>query len=191
MTDGVWWFFLLWLPKYLSVQYDLHNTEIALPLAVLYSMTMIGSIGGGWLPTYFINRGHSVPDARRKAMLLIAFFPLAVLLAQPLGSISVWIPVLLIGIGASAHQAWSANLFTTPSDAFPKKSVASVIGIGGMAGGMGGVLFQKSSGWLFDYYKALGHIQTGYMIVFTVCALAYLIAWIAMKMLVPVHTEIS
>ncbi|HEY8026096.1 MAG TPA: MFS transporter [Burkholderiaceae bacterium] len=191
MTDGVWWFFLLWLPKYLSVQYDLHNTAIALPLAVLYSMTMIGSIGGGWLPTYFINRGYSVPNARRRAMLLIAFFPLVVLFAQPLGSLSLWIPVLLIGIGASAHQAWSANLFTTPSDSFPTKSVASVIGIGGMAGGMGGVLFQKGSGWLFDYYKALGHVQTGYMIVFSICAMAYLIAWVVMKTLVPVHAEIS
>jgi ACS family hexuronate transporter-like MFS transporter len=183
MTDGVWWFFLLWLPKYLSVQYDLHGTAIALPLAVLYSMTMIGSIGGGWLPTYFINRGYAVPDARSKAMLLIAFFPLVVLFAQPLGAFSLWIPVLLIGIGASAHQAWSANLFTTPSDFFPRKSVASVIGIGGMAGGMGGVLFQKGGGWLFDYYKEAGHVQTGYMIVFSICALAYLIAWTVMKAL--------
>jgi len=191
MTDGVWWFFLLWLPKYLSAQYGLVHTQIALPLAVLYSMTMIGSIGGGWLPTYFVNRGHSVPNARRRAMLLIAFFPLVVLFAQPLGGISLWIPVLLIGIGASAHQAWSANLFTTPSDSFPKKSVASVIGIGGMAGGMGGVLFQKTGGWLIDYYKALGHIQTGYMIVFSICALAYLIAWVVMKALVPTHVEIA
>ncbi len=191
MTDGVWWFFLLWLPKYLSAQYGLVHTQIALPLAVLYSMTMIGSIGGGWLPTVFVSRGHSVPNARRKAMLLIAFFPLVVLFAQPLGNISLWIPVILIGIGASAHQAWSANLFTTPSDAFPKRSVASVIGIGGMAGGMGGVLFQKTGGWLMDYYKALGHIQTGYMIVFSICALAYLIAWGVMKALVPEHVEIS
>ncbi|MBV8667121.1 MAG: MFS transporter [Burkholderiaceae bacterium] len=190
MTDGVWWFFLLWLPKYLAVQFDLHGTQIAAPLAVLYSMTMIGSIGGGWLPAYFINRGASVFDGRRKAMLLIAFFPLAVLLAQPLGGISMWIPVLLIGIGASAHQAWSANIFTTPSDSFPKKLVASVIGIGGMAGGLGGVLFQKGSGWLFDYYQAAGHVQTGYMIVFSFCASAYLIAWVVMKALVPVPSEV-
>jgi ACS family hexuronate transporter-like MFS transporter len=191
MTDGVWWFFLLWLPKYLAVQFNMHNTEIALPLAVLYSMTMVGSIGGGWLPTYFINRGASVYHGRMKAMLLIAFCPLVVLGAQPLGYLSYWIPVLLIGIGASAHQAWSANLFTTVSDAFPKQSVASVIGLGGMAGGMGGVLLQKAGGWLFDYYKVLGHIETGYMIVFSICALAYLIAWVVMKTLVPRLVEIT
>ena len=137
MTDGVWWFFLFWLPKYLSAQYGMEKTAIMVPLAVLYSMTMVGSIGGGWLPTCFINKGATPYDGRMKAMLLIAVCPLVVLLAQPLGYISVWVPVLLIGIGASAHQAWSCNLFTTVSDMFPKKSVASVVGIGGMAGGLG------------------------------------------------------
>ena len=166
MTDGVWWFFLFWLPKYLSAQYGMRGTDITVPLAVLYSMTMVGSVGGGWLPTYFINKGDTPYDGRMKAMLLIAVFPLVVLLAQPLGTISVWAPVLLIGIGTSAHQAWSANLFTTVSDMFPKKSVASVVGIGGMAGGLGGVLISKIGGWVFDYYGALGQIQTGYTIMF-------------------------
>ncbi|HTD03404.1 MFS transporter [Undibacterium sp.] len=191
MTDGVWWFFLFWLPKYLSVQYGMKSTDITLPLALLYSMTMIGSIGGGWLPTYFINKGHTPYDGRMKAMLLIAFFPLVVLLAQPLGYISFWVPVLLIGIGTSAHQAWSANLFTTVSDMFPKNSVASVVGIGGMAGGLGGVLISKIGGWLFDYYAALGHIRTGYEIMFAICALAYLVAWIVMKTLVPKYKLIT
>jgi ACS family hexuronate transporter-like MFS transporter len=138
MTDGVWWFFLFWLPKYLEAQYDMHNEQIRFPLAVLYSMTMIGSIGGGWFPMYFIRKGLQPYDARMKAMLSIAVIPLVVLAAQPLGGISYWIPVLLIGIGASAHQAWSANIFTTVSDMFPKKAVASIVGIGGMAGGIGG-----------------------------------------------------
>ncbi|MFZ6843083.1 MFS transporter [Undibacterium sp. RuTC16W] len=191
MTDGVWWFFLFWLPKYLSAQYGMQKTEITLPLAVLYSMTMIGSIGGGWFPTFFINRGHSPYDGRMKAMLVIALFPLVVLLAQPLGYLSFWVPVLLIGIGTSAHQAWSANLFTTVSDMFPKNSVASVVGIGGMAGGLGGVLVSKIGGWLFDYYGALGQIQTGYTIMFSGCALAYLIAWSVMKLLVPRYKEIT
>jgi ACS family hexuronate transporter-like MFS transporter len=154
-------------------------------------MTMVGSIGGGWLPTYFINKGDTPYDGRMKAMLLIAVFPLVVLLAQPLGSISVWVPVVLIGIGASAHQAWSANLFTTVSDMFPKKSVASVVGIGGMAGGLGGVLISKIGGWVFDHYGPLGQIQTGYTIMFAVCAVAYLIAWCVMKALVPTHSEIE
>ena len=185
MTDGVWWFFLFWLPKYLSAQYGMGKTDIVVPLAVLYSMTMIGSVGGGWFPTYFMNKGLNPYDGRMKAMLAIAFIPLVVLLAQPLGYISFWVPVLLIGIGASAHQAWSANLLTTTSDLFPRHCVASIVGIGGLAGGIGGVLVTKIGGRLFDYFGAQGQIQTGYMIMFAFCALAYLAAWVIMKALVP------
>jgi ACS family hexuronate transporter-like MFS transporter len=130
MTDGIWWFFLFWLPKYLEAQFGLIKTDITLPLTVLYSMTMVGSIYGGYLPMYFINKGYNPYEGRMKAMFIIALFPLVVLLAQPLGHISYWIPVLLIGVGASAHQAWSANIFTTVSDMFPKKAIGSVIGIG-------------------------------------------------------------
>ncbi|MBC7888166.1 MAG: MFS transporter [Ferruginibacter sp.] len=191
MTDGVWWFFLFWLPKYLDAQYGMKGLEITLPLAVLYSMTMVGSIGGGWFPMYFIKKGYTPYDGRMKAMLVIALFPLVVLAAQPLGGITFWIPVLLIGIGASAHQAWSANIFTTVSDMFPKKSVGSVIGIGGMAGGFGGVFMSKLGGGLFDHYKALGHIQTGYTIMFAICAVSYLIAWSVMKLLVPKYKPIT
>ncbi|HVF81563.1 MAG TPA: MFS transporter [Flavisolibacter sp.] len=191
MTDGVWWFFLFWLPKYLDAQYGMTGTQITLPLTVLYSMTMFGSIGGGWFPVYFIKKGYTPYDGRMKAMFLIALFPLVVLLAQPLGGGSFWIPVLLIGIGASAHQAWSANIFTTVSDMFPRKAIGSVVGIGGMAGGIGGVIVSKSGGALFDHYKALGHIQTGYTIMFTFCAVAYLIAWFVMKALVPKYKPIT
>jgi MFS transporter, ACS family, hexuronate transporter len=191
MTDGVWWFFLFWLPKYLEAQYGMNKTEITIPLAVLYSMTMFGSIGGGWFPVYFIRKGYSPYDGRMKAMLLIACIPLVVLAAQPFGYISFWVPVILIGIGASAHQAWSANIFTTVSDMFPKKAVGSVVGIGGMAGGLGGVVMSKLGGALFDHYQALGHIQTGYTIMFAICAVAYLIAWIVMKSLVPKYKPIT
>lgn len=185
LTDGVWWFFLFWLPAYLKAQYGMVGTEIMLPLAVLYSMTMFGSIGGGWFPKYYINKGYSPYDGRMKAMLIIALFPLVVLAAQPLGGISYWMPVILIGIGASAHQAWSANIFTTVSDMFPKITVASVTGIGGMAGGIGGVVVSKVGGAVFDHYQALGSIQTGYTIMFSGCAVAYLLAWAIMKSLVP------
>ena len=191
MTDGVWWFFLFWLPKYLEAQYGMVKTEIMLPLAVLYSMTMFGSIGGGWFPIYFIKKGYTPYDGRMKAMLLIAFFPLVVLAAQPLGGYTFWIPVILIGIGASANQAWSANIFTTVSDMFPKKAVGSIVGIGGMAGGFGGVVMSKLGGAFFDHYKALGHIQTGYTIMFAICAVSYLIAWTVMKLLVPVYKPIQ
>jgi ACS family hexuronate transporter-like MFS transporter len=191
LTDGVWWFFLFWLPAYLKAQYGIVDKAVMLPLFVLYSMTMVGSIGGGWFPMYFINKGHKVYDARMKAMFIIALFPLVILAAQPLGSISFWMPVLLIGIGTSAHQAWSANIFTTVSDMFPKKAVASVVGIGGMAGGLGGVVVSKIGGALFDHYKKLGHIETGYTIMFSFCAVAYLIAWLIMKSLVPKYKPVD
>lgn len=191
MTDGVWWFFLFWLPAFLKDQYAITGTAVMLPLSILYSMTMFGSIGGGYFPTYFIKKGYQPYDGRMRAMLLIAIIPLVVLLAQPLGHISYWMPVIFIGIGASAHQAWSANIFTTVSDMFPKKAVGSVVGIGGMAGGIGGVIITKVGGALFDHYKKLGHIETGYTIMFAFCAVAYLIAWSVMKALVPKYKPIT
>jgi len=191
MTDGVWWFYLFWLPKYLEAQYGMTSTAITLPLAVLYSMTMIGSIGGGWFPTYFINKGMNPYDGRLRAMFVIALFPLVVLLAQPLGYISYWIPVILIGIGASAHQAWSANIFTTVSDLFPRKAIGSIVGIGGMAGGIGGVVVSKIGGWMFDYYSSIDQIHTGYAIMFGFCAVAYLIGLGIMVVLVPKYKPIT
>ncbi|WP_257658918.1 MFS transporter [Parapedobacter lycopersici] len=185
LTDGIWWFFLFWLPAYLKAQYGMEGTTIMLPLVVLYSMTMFGSIGGGWFPVYFMRKGYAPYDGRMRAMLVIALFPLVVLAAQPLGHISYWIPVVLIGIGASAHQAWSANIFTTVSDMFPNFTVGSVTGIGGMAGGMGGVVVSKLGGAVFDHYDALGKLETGYTIMFSICAVAYLVAWVVMKSLVP------
>jgi len=191
LTDGVWWFFLFWLPKYLEVQYHLTGKQLALPLFVLYSMTMVGSISGGWFPMYFIKKGYLAYDGRMRAMFFIALLPLAVLAAQPLGSFGYWVPVILIGIGASAHQAWSANIFTTVSDMFPRKTVASVTGIGGMAGGIGGVLISKIGGPLFDFYEKKGSIETGYTIMFTYCAIAYILAWSIMKLLVPKYKPIT
>ena len=119
-------------------------------------------------------------------MLIYAFFPLLVMVSQAAGSYGMWYAVLIIGIAASAHQAWSANLFTTVSDMFPKNSVASVVGLGGMAGGLGGMAIAKAAGLLFDYYKNQGHIETGYYIVFLYCGLGYLVAWLLMfKVLIP------
>lgn len=185
LTDGVWWFFLFWLPSYLKSQYHMQTSEMVLPLTVLYSMTMFGSIGGGAFPMYFINKGYTAYDGRMRAMLIIALFPLVILAAQPLGQYSFWLPVILIGIGASAHQAWSANIFSTVSDMFPKAATATVTGIGGMAGGIGGVLISKLGGKIFDYYQNIGSLQTGYLIMFSICSVMYLIAWCIMKLLVP------
>lgn len=191
LTDGVWWFFLFWLPKYLKIKYGIEGTEMMLPLGVLYSMTMIGSVGGGWFPVYFMNKGYNAYEGRMRAMFVIALIPLVVLAAQPFGYISSWVPVLLIGIGTSAHQAWSANIFTTVSDMFPKKAIGSVVGIGGMAGGIGGVLVNQVSGPMFDHFKALGKEETGYTYMFVFCATAYLFAWFIMKALVPKFKKIE
>jgi ACS family hexuronate transporter-like MFS transporter len=156
MTDGVWWFYLFWLPAYLKAQYGMTGLQVAFPLAVLYTLSTVGSITGGLFPMYFIKKGYEPYAGRMKAMRLIALAPLLVLLAQPLGGISYWMPVLFIGIGVAAHQAWSANIFTTVSDMFPKKAVGSVTGIGGMAGGFGGIFVNKISGWVFDGYRSAG-----------------------------------
>jgi ACS family hexuronate transporter-like MFS transporter len=156
MTDGIWWFYLFWLPAFLKAQYGMTGMQVAFPLAVLYTLSTVGSITGGLFPMYFIKKGYDPYTGRMRAMLIIALFPLIVLLAQPLGGITYWIPVFLIGIGTAAHQAWSANIFTTVSDMFPKKTVGSVTGIGGMAGGLGGIVVNKASGWIFDGFRSSG-----------------------------------
>jgi ACS family hexuronate transporter-like MFS transporter len=161
MTDGVWWFFLFWTPAYLKAQYNMTGTEIALPIAVLYTITVVGSVFGGKFPTLFINRGMNPYAGRMVAMLIIAFFPLLVLAAQPLGYLSYWAPILLIAVGASAHQAWSANIFSTVGDMFPKGAVATIIGIGGMAGGIGSFFIQKGAGMLFTYSAGLARNVEG------------------------------
>jgi ACS family hexuronate transporter-like MFS transporter len=198
MTDGVWWFFLFWTPAYLKMQYHMEGTQIAVPIAVLYTITVVGSIFGGKFPTYFINKGMNPYAARMTAMLIIAVFPLCVLLAQPLGYISFWVPILMISIGASAHQAWSANLFTTVGDMFPKSAIATVTGIGGMAGGLGSFFIQKGAGMIFTFTgEANTHFlgfegkPAGYAMVFIFCAVAYLIGWIVMKCLVPKYKLIK
>ena len=198
MTDGVWWFFLFWTPAYLKIQYNMEGTQIAWPIAILYSITVIGSVFGGKFPTYFINRGMNPYAGRMRAMLIIAFFPLVVLFAQPLGYISYWVPILLISVGASAHQAWSANIFSTVGDMFLKSAIATITGIGGMAGGIGSFFIQKGAGMLFTYsgdtnmqFMGFEGKPAGYAIVFIFCAVAYLIGWIVMKILVPKYKVIT
>lgn len=198
MTDGVWWFFLFWTPAYLSSVYGLTAEESAPQIFVLYFITLL-SIIGGWLPTFFVEKKGMNPYAgRMRAMLIFAFFPLLTLFAQPLGSTSVWLPVIIIGIAGAAHQAWSANIFSTVGDMFPKSAIATITGIGGMAGGVGSFIINKSSGVLFDHakntnMKLLGFegIESGYLIIFAVCSVAYLIGWVIMKSLVPKYKPIT
>jgi ACS family hexuronate transporter-like MFS transporter len=200
MTDGVWWFFLFWTPAYLSSVYDIKSSDFEGQIAifVLYAITLL-SIIGGWLPSYFVEKKGMNPYAgRMKAMLIFAFFPLLALLAQPLGSYSYWFPVVIIGIAGAAHQAWSANIFSTVGDMFPKKAIATITGIGGMAGGVGSFIINKSSGVLFDYagntqmtFMGFKGEEAGYFIIFSVCAVAYLIGWSVMKTLVPKYKVIT
>ncbi|HTE27470.1 MFS transporter [Flavitalea sp.] len=187
LTDGVWWFFLFWLPAFLASEYKLVGMQVSLPIAFVYTLAGVASIFGGWLPAWFVeNKRWDIVKARKTSMLIYAFFPLLVMVSQAAGSFGMWYAVIIIGIAASAHQAWSANLFTTVSDMFPKSSVASVVGIGGMAGALGGMGVAKIAGLLFDHYKNLGHIQTGYYLLFLYCGLAYLVAWFIMfRILVP------
>jgi MFS transporter, ACS family, hexuronate transporter len=185
LTDPVWWFYLFWLPSFLNKQYGMSKTDLALPLAVVYTMTTVGSIFGGWLSGKLINSGMAVYKARKVAMFIFALLVVPVVSAQYLGQFSPWFAILIVGLAASAHQAWSANIFTTASDMFPKKAVGSVTGLGGMAGALGGILIADLAGRLLDYYKALGSIETGYFVMFTVCGSAYLIAWVIMHILAP------
>lgn len=185
LTDPVWWFYLFWLPAFLKAEYKLEGTAMAIPVAVVYTMAGFGSIAGGYLPMYLIRKGWPVFRARKTSMLIYAFSVLPVVFAQYLGSINLWLAVFIIGLATSAHQAWSANIFTTVSDMFPKKTVASVTGIGGMAGAVGGILIAWAAGKLLDHYKALGQIEVGYYILFIICGTAYLLAWLIMHFLVP------
>jgi ACS family hexuronate transporter-like MFS transporter len=185
LTDPVWWFYLFWLPSFLNKQYGMTKTDVALPIALVYTMTTIGSVFGGWFSGYFINKGWPIYKARRTAMLTFALCVLPILSAQALGQFSPWYAILIVGLAASSHQGWSANLFTTASDMFPKKAIASVTGIGGMAGAVGGILIAKLAGALLDYYKALNSIETGYFIMFIICGLAYITAWVIFNLLVP------
>ncbi len=185
MTDGVWWFYLFWLPKFLKAGYGLSKEQLSLPIALVYFVAAIGSIVGGWIPLQFIKRGWPVFRARKTSMLLYACCALPVLTAMWAGSFSMWYAILIIGFAAAAHQAWSANIFTTVSDMFPRQAVGAVTGVGGMAGGLGGIVIAKIAGWLFDHYKALGKIQEGYLLVFIYCGIAYLGAWLVMHWLVP------
>lgn len=185
LTDPVWWFYLFWLPAFLKAEYGLEKTAVVLPVALVYTMSSFGSVFGGWLPMFFIKKGWPVFRSRKTSMLIYAFCVIPVVFAQLLGQVNMWLAVVIIGFATSAHQAWSANIFTTVSDMFPKKTVGSITGIGGMAGALGGIMIAKAAGLLFDHYKALGSLETGYYIMFFICGSAYLIAWGIMHLLVP------
>jgi ACS family hexuronate transporter-like MFS transporter len=183
LTDPVWWFFLFWLPSYFSSTYHLDLKNIGLPLIIVYTATSIGSIGGGWLSSWLIARGWPVFRARKLSMLLFAVCVVPIVFIQYLQNM--WVIVAMIGLAAACHQAWSANIYTVASDMFPKNAVSSIIGIGGMAGSVGGILFPLLVGAVLEHYKLLGNLGAGYNIIFVICGCAYLLAWVVMHYFAP------
>ncbi len=202
-TDGVWWFYLFWAPAYFSDQFGYKSSSgMGMALIVtLYAIVTVISIFGGYLPKLFVEKKGMHPyNGRMLSMLIFAFFPLFALFAQPMGQYSAWWPAIIIGLAGAGHQAWSANLFSTIGDMFPKSAIATITGIGGMAGGVSSFLINKGAGWLFTYSEGAGKAfsflgfegkEAGYMIVFCICAVAYLIAWTIMKALVPKYQKIE
>jgi ACS family hexuronate transporter-like MFS transporter len=186
MTDPIWWFYLFWIPGWLSTVRGagLDIKSFGLPLVVIYSSTTIGSIGGGWLSSFMIKKGMSAFNARKYTMLIFAVLVIPVFFAQS-GGVSTWGAVALISLAASSHQAWSANIFTTVSDAFPKRVVSSVTSIGGMAGAVGGAFVSVFAGHILNFFKKAGHIETGYTVMFTIAACAYILSWIIMNLFAP------
>ena len=186
LTDPIWWFFLFWLPSYFSTSFNLDLKKPGWPLVIIYMATSIGSIGGGYLSSYFIQKGWPVYKARKTAMFIFALCVLPIMSAKY--ATNMWVAVALISLAAAAHQAWSANIFTVASDMFPKKAISSVVGIGGMAGSIGGVLFPIFVGYILETYRQLGDSTAGYNIIFFVCGLMYMLAWAVMHFISPKMT---
>ncbi len=176
LTDPIWWVYLFWLPDFLNKQHGLDLKNFGLPLAVIYIIADVGSIGGGWLSGFFIKRGWSINKSRKTAMLICALAVVPIIFASITSNL--WVAVVLIGIAAAAHQGWSANIFTIASDMFPKQAVGSVVGIGGMAGAIGGMFIAKLVGYILE--------TTGsYVPIFAIAASAYLVALLIIHLLAP------
>ncbi len=188
-TDPIWWFYLFWLPSYFSTVFKLDFKKPSVPLLVIYGACIFGSVFGGYLSSWLIKKGWTVNKARKSSMLLFALAVVPVLTARY--ATSLWQVVGLISLAAAAHQAWSANIYTTVSDVFPKKAVSSVIGIGGMAGSVGGIVFPLFIGWVLDHYKTAGNINIGYNLIFTICGCSYLVAWVLMYLFSPKAEKVN
>ncbi|WP_035360840.1 MFS transporter [Dyadobacter alkalitolerans] len=181
LIDPIYWFFLFWLPSYFASTFNLDLKKFSVELMLIYTATTIGSIGGGYLSSWLIKKGWPTLEARKTVLLAFAVLELSVIMIQFAGN--VWLAVGLISFAVALHQAWATNVFTLPSDLFPKQAVSSVVGIGGMAGAVGGILFPILIGSLLDSYKAAGNLEGGYNIIFTICGCTYLIAWLIIHLL--------
>jgi ACS family hexuronate transporter-like MFS transporter len=181
LIDPIYWFFLFWLPSYFASTFSLDLKKPSLQLMTIYAATTIGSIGGGYLSSMLIKKGWGVLNARKFSLLIFAILELSVIIVQ--FAPGAWAAVALISFAVAIHQAWATNVFTIASDLFPSEAVSSVVGIGGMAGAIGGILFPVLVGSLLDAYKASGNITAGYNILFTVCGFTYLVAFTIIHLL--------
>jgi len=188
MTDPVWWFFLIWLPDYFKKTRGLDIKHSWKHIGTIYAIVTVLSICGGWLTGALIKRGWSNTRARKTGLLLFAFCAVPILTVTQAGD---WMAVMLIGLAGAAHQAWSATLYTTVSDVFPKRAIASVIGLGSMAGSIGGAIFPIVTGKLLDHFESLGHPVGGYRILFGICGSAYLVAFVFNQLLAPSFAPIG
>ena len=177
LTDPIWWFYLYWLPKFLDARYGIKLASIAAPLIVVYLVADVGSVGGGWLSGALIKRNHSVNFSRKVTMLIAALLIVPTMFAPAANGL--WLSVAIVAVAAGAHQWWSANIFTLASDMFPRRALGSVVGVGGFAGAMGGVLFQRVTGLVLQ-----GN-GNNYTPIFIVCGLAYVTALAIIHLLVP------
>lgn len=175
LTDPIWWFFLFWLPSYLSNIYHLDLKKLGAPLIVIYLAATIGSVGGGWLSSTLIQKGWHPTRARQWAMALFAICITPVMAISQMSSM--WPVIAILSLAVAAHQAWSANIFTVAADQFPKQVLSRVVGLGTMAGTLGGAVFPLIVGRILDHYKALGSLSDGYYLIFYIAGLAYLAAW--------------
>jgi MFS transporter, ACS family, aldohexuronate transporter len=175
-TDAIWWFWVFWVPRYLQGTFHLNLMQSAAPVATVYGLSIIGSIAAGWLPAYFLRRGKT-PNFARKVSMLVCALAVVPVIYVPFSS-HIWVVVGLIGLAAASHQGWSANIFTLPSDMFPKSAVASVVGIGGMAGALGGALLQRAAGHIIAWTHS-------YLSLFAIACSAYLLALVIIHVLAP------
>jgi ACS family hexuronate transporter-like MFS transporter len=188
MTDPVWWFFLIWLPDYFKKTRGLDIKQSWIHLVTIYFTITVLSILGGWITGHLTRLGWSVTRARKTGMFIFACLVLPIFAVTKVGD---WSAVLLIGLAGAAHQAWSANLYTTVSDMFPNQAVASVVGLGGLAGATGGMLFPVYCGKILDRFSAAGNITAGYAILFSSCAFAYLVTFAVHHLLAPRFVQLD
>jgi ACS family hexuronate transporter-like MFS transporter len=189
LIDPIFWFFLFWLPSYFSSAYELDLKRPSVELLIIYAATTIGSISGGYFSSVLIKKGWPVMKARKTALFIFAVLELSIILAQ--FTTAAWMAVGIISLAVAVHQAWATNVFTIASDMFPTEAVSSVVGIAGMAGAVGGILFPILVGFLLDSYKAAGNLTGGYNLLFTICGCTYMTAWTIIHLLTRKHAIVK